>query len=84
LTIPLSLSLAPELKDPIQITIRSNKPTFTAEPMQLAAGQKDTKLVVRIAADGAGEQELVIRATALQGGKWPVVSETTVLVDIRK
>jgi hypothetical protein len=86
LVIPLSLSLAPELRDPIQITVRSNKQVFSAEPMTLAAGQKDSKLTVRVAGDGStvGEQELVIRATAMQGGKWPVVSETTVLVDIRK
>lgn len=86
LVIPLSLSLAPEMRDPIQITVRSNKQTFSAEPITLAAGQKDSKLTVRVAEEGStvGEQELVIRATAMQGGKWPVVSETTVLVDIRK
>jgi hypothetical protein len=88
MTIPLSLSLSPELHDPIRIAVMpgvSEKGLFTAEPVALVAGQKEAKIVVKIAAEAIspGERELIIRATALRDGKWPVVSETTVLVDIQ-
>ncbi len=87
LTIPLALSIASELRDPIQITVVPNEQQrglFTAEPVALAAGQKETKFVVRVAAEASsiGEQELTLRATALRDGRWPVVAETTLLVNI--
>lgn len=85
LSIPLSLSLSPELRDPIRITVVSADGIFTAEPLSLATGQKEVKLPVRVSMDPAhlGEHEVVIRATALRDGRWPVVSETSVLVEIR-
>lgn len=87
LTIPLSLSLSSDLTDPIQVTViptEQQKNLFTAETLQLARGQKDSKFIVKVAegAAGLGEQELTIRATALREGRWPVVSETTVLITI--
>jgi hypothetical protein len=84
LSVPLSLSIAPELRDPIQISVVSAKRLFMAESVALAAGQKQATITVRIAdlPAAAGEQELVFRATALRDGRWPVVSETTVLVTI--
>lgn len=86
-TIPLSLSIAPELRDPIEIVVVPGDQTrrvFSAEPMTLAAGQKEAKASVRISDDPAsyGEHELVIRATALRDGRWPVVTETSVLIEI--
>jgi hypothetical protein len=85
LSVPLSLSIAPELRDPIQITVVSSQGLFTAETVALAVGQKQTTINVRVAdlAAAIGEQELILRATALRDGRWPVVSETTVLVTIQ-
>ena len=95
LTIPLNLSIAPELKDPIQISLQARSASgipvantancFQAETINLAPGQKDSKLIVHVANDPAviGERELTIRATALRDGRWPVVSETTLLIEIR-
>lgn len=87
LTVPLQLSLASELREAIQISIvptPAQKGLLTAEPMTLAAGQKDSKLAIRIAGDApAGEQELTIRARSLKDG-WPVISETVLLIDVRK
>ena len=87
LTIPLSLSLAPELREPIQITVVPNerhKGLFTAEPIHLASGQKDAKFVIRVGTEPSvvGEQEVTIRAKSQRHG-WPVISETTLLIDIR-
>lgn len=85
LSVPLSLSIAPELRDPIQISVISGQGLFTAESVALAVGQKQATIKVRVADLPAaiGEQELVLRATALRDGRWPVVSETTVLVTIQ-
>ncbi|MBS0204424.1 MAG: PPC domain-containing protein [Planctomycetes bacterium] len=87
LTIPLALSLAPVLQAPIQITIEPTEfqqGMFMADPLSLAPGQKETKIRVRIpeGVGHVGEQELTFRATSTKDG-WPVVSETTVLIDIR-
>lgn len=84
-SIPLSLSQATELRDPIQISAVSANGTLAAEPLTLAAGQKEAKLLVRVSKTPPelGEQELVIRATAVREGRWPVISETTVQIVIQ-
>lgn len=85
--IPLALSLASELRDPIKITVMPSEDQtslLTAEPVQLSPGQKETPLVVRIANDAKliGEQPLVVRAATLRNG-YPVISETTVLLTVK-
>lgn len=87
LTVPLALSLASDLKEPIQISIvpqESQQGLFVSEPMSLVPGQKETKMRVRIpeGVTAFGEQELTFRARTTKDG-WPVVSETSVLIDIR-
>ena len=82
-SIPLSLSVAPELQDAIEITVVSPEKDFSAQPLALAAGQKGASLAVHVSKESVkGEHELTIRAKALQGGRWPVISETTVLVEV--
>lgn len=85
--IPLALSLASELRDPIKITVMPSEDQtnlLTADPVQLSPGQKETPLVIRIANDAklVGEQSLVIRAATLRNG-YPVISETTVLLTVK-
>ena len=59
-------------------------PVFV-EPLTLAENQSQAEFVIRIAdrPDFRGEQTLKIRATAKQQGRWPVISETTVLMTVR-
>lgn len=85
--IPLALSLATELKDPIKITVMPSddqSSLLAADPIQLSPGQKETTFVVRIANDAklVGEQPLVIRAATLRNG-YPVISETKVLLTVK-
>jgi len=87
ITIPLALSIAPELRDPIEVTVVSadpNRRVFSAPAVTLAAGQKEAKVSVSISSEFAspGEHELVFRAKALRDGRWPVITETSVLVEI--
>jgi hypothetical protein len=87
-SIPLSLSRSAQLTEPVRLELRSGDEStalFTAEPQTLTATQTHTDFAVLAkraanAAATAGEYELTIRATALQGGQRPVISETTVLV----
>ncbi len=85
--IPLALSLASELREPIKITVMpddSQTSLLTADLIQLSPGQKETTLIVRIANDAklVGEQSLVVRAATLRNG-YPVISETTVLLTVK-
>lgn len=87
-TIPLSLSIAPELRDPVEIAIVSgdkSQPLFSAQPITLGVGQKQAKVNVRVSDNPAtyGEHELIFRATALRDGRWPVVTETAVAIEIQ-
>ena len=56
-----------------------------AAPIALAPGETKCALAIQLqpAPKLVGEQPFLIRATALQQGKWLVKSETTVLVEVR-
>ena len=55
---------------------------FSAEPIVLPASESAAVVKVRIAGDArlAGQRQITIRATALEKGLWPAVSETNVPV----
>lgn len=57
---------------------------FTAAPLVVPANQPTAVLQVRVHEQTQirGERSIVVRATALQDGKWPAVSETRVVVQI--
>lgn len=83
--IPLTLFRAPELVESVRLELvppELPEGSITAEPMTLEADAAGTSLKLRLADDPrlVGERSLVFRATALQDGRWPVVSETTVLL----
>lgn len=89
LPIPIQLSVASELQDPIQVTVHSAADAsglFQAQPLNLVPGQKEARVIVHIQSGDVptGEHELTLRAKAMQHGKWPVISETTVIVEIQK
>jgi hypothetical protein len=86
--VPLKLSRTPKLPVPADVvlvgSVEPNSP-FSADAIQLAANMNQHLLKLRIAADAKpGKHEAVIRATALQDGKWPAVSETTVTVFVEE
>lgn len=78
-SVPLTLSRSPKLSEPLRLELRPTN-GFTAEPVTLTAGQTTLAFPITVAAATAGEHELTIRATILEGGQYPVISETTVLV----
>ncbi len=87
--VPLNLSIAAELREPIRLTLvpaESQTNLLSAEPITLPAGQTTATLIVRVANDAKliGEQLLLIRATSLKDGRWTVASETTVLCTVRR
>jgi hypothetical protein len=90
LQIPLTISRATELHDPIRLEfIASDNQVglLAAEPIMVSENQSEATFAVRLSTDPRlqlqDEQSLLIRATALKDGRWPVISETTVMVPIR-
>lgn len=86
--IPLVLSLTSELKEPIRLTLmpdESQTGLISGEPIVLESDRSKATFVVKLANDPKliGEQTIQIRATAMKGGRWPVVSETSVLVIVK-
>ena len=51
----------------------------------LEADRSKATFAIKLANDPKliGEQTIQVRATALKGGRWPVVSETSVLVIVK-
>ncbi len=85
--IPLSLSIASELKDPIEISIVPNDVNpglFTGNSITLVPGQKSAVYEIHVSADAARkkEQEVTIRAKAMKDGRWPVISETSLTIEV--
>ncbi|MBI3862399.1 MAG: hypothetical protein HY290_10940 [Planctomycetia bacterium] len=86
--IPLTISRAPELKDPLVVEFvpdASQAGLVAAEAVNLAPDQREAVLAVRFAGDPqiAGDQPIVVRATARQDDVRRVVSETTIVVSVR-
>ncbi len=76
LSVPISLSIAPELRDPIQISVISGQGLFHIRIGRIGRGQnRRPSTSSRRSSATTGEQELVLRATALRDGRWPVVSD---------
>jgi hypothetical protein len=77
------------------LTIVAGKPTLPATapstekidftPLDLPVGQDAARLKVRVPADTPhrGQREWIIRAATLRDGRWPVVSEATLVIDVR-
>ena len=87
LAISVTVSCAPELRETIRVELipsESQLGLMSAEPVTLPVGQTNATITVRLTPDRklTGEQQLQIRATALQNGKWLVKSETTVVVEV--
>jgi hypothetical protein len=88
LVIPLQLSRAAELREEVKLElVPSELPAglATAEVITLNSDKAEAAIHIRLASDPrlTGEQSFKIRATALKDGRWPVISETTVLVVVK-
>lgn len=88
LTVPLLISRVPEFKEPLKVElIPSERLTnlVSAAPISLTPADTKTAITLKLADDPklVGEQPFLVRAWALQDGKWLVKSETTILVDVR-
>ncbi len=88
LRIPLTISRAESLKDPVRVSLSSNAGAnrfFAADSIVIAPDRRDAEFTVKLAAMTAaptGELSLVIRAESAKDGL-PVISETSVLVTVR-
>lgn len=81
----LEISRSTKLQSEARITLDVPEPLrgkVVAE--QVVAASEDSRLVLRIktaaARELAGDWDVVVKATALQDGRWPVVSQTTIPV----
>jgi hypothetical protein len=83
--VPLTLSRAKELTEEVRIELVSpalSPGLITADSVSPKANQTEVTIALKLAGDPqlAGEHQLTFRATALKDGKWPVISETSVLL----
>ncbi|WP_425613721.1 PPC domain-containing protein [Anatilimnocola sp. NA78] len=78
--IPLKVSRTVKLPVPADVLLSGEKNSpLSADALQLAPSEGQCMLKIKIAPDAKpGVYQAVIRATAMQDGKWPAVSETTV------
>jgi hypothetical protein len=85
--IPLRVSRSVKFSAPARVQLVASDAwagQITAEPVALAVGETSAIMRLRVAEDVRvlGRQEVTFRATALEDGKWPVVSETAVPIHI--
>lgn len=86
--VPLKVSRTVKLPVPADVVLVGNSEkgnVFAADPFQLPANANQATIKLRISADARpGTHPAVIRATAMQDGKWPAVSETAVTVYVEE
>jgi hypothetical protein len=85
--IPLRLSRSAKLPAAARIEVVSEGEQaglFSADPIALAANESEAIVKLRVSSDPRfiGTKEVTIRATAMQNGQWPAVSETQVPLTI--
>jgi hypothetical protein len=86
LDIPLKVSRSAKLAEPVTVELVSPEDLpvlVVAQPIAMPVGQADAVLRIATTADPrlSGRQTLTLRATALQNGTLPVISETQIAVD---
>lgn len=83
ITIPIKVSRTVKCKSPATVEVVPDEDfpqLFTAETITLGVNQPAAAVKIHVAEEAAalGVRNVTIRATALQDGKWPAVSETVV------
>lgn len=84
-SVPITISRTKQLTESVRLEISptvSQTELFTAEPKTLPATQTEIlfPITANATVDSSREHKLTIRATVLQNGTLPVVSETTIVV----
>jgi hypothetical protein len=87
LKVPISIDRSEKLTEPLTLELcgsEAQQAIFAAEPQTLTANVPQTEMSIDIAATAASgtEHTLKIRATLLKHGLWPVISETSVLIEL--
>jgi hypothetical protein len=84
-SVPITISRAKQLTESVCLELSptvSQTEFFTAEPKTLSAAQTEIGYLITVGAiaDRSREHKLTIRATVLKNGKFPMISETTIVV----
>ncbi len=84
--VPVHVSRSPKLQLPVRVELVQQPDAgslFSAQPLDLPPGQDDGALTVTAALDAqpGAERRIMLRGTALEEGRYPAVSETTVDVE---
>jgi hypothetical protein len=85
-TVRVKIARSPELPEPVRLELRLPDELMglmTAEAVVVPAGQGEAAFSIAAKNDPRliGEHTIIIRATALQNGRLPVISETMVPVE---
>ncbi|MDB4733212.1 hypothetical protein OAF42_02085 [Planctomicrobium sp.] len=78
--IPISVHRSSHLKDPVQLELLTDGTLFSATPITLSEQTQQVQLPIAVNSqvNELNEYNLMIRATVLRDGKFPIVSQTTV------
>ena len=87
LFVPISIDRSEKLTEPIKLELCSDDSehtVFVAEPQTLPHDISHSNFTITAtpSASSHTEHHLKIRATLLKDGSWPVISETSVLVEL--
>ncbi len=81
-SVPITIRRSQQLQEPILVEIVSKDNNFSAQPLTVSSKKQHVQLPVVIKSHNAAyrESELTIRTTVMQSEKYPVISETTVII----
>ncbi|QDT33050.1 hypothetical protein Mal48_23020 [Thalassoglobus polymorphus] len=81
-SVPITIRRSQQLQEPILVEIVSKDNNFSAQPLTVSSKEQHVQLPVLIKSHNAAyhESDLTIRTTVMQSGKYPVISETTVII----
>jgi len=84
-TIPLTIRRSQFLTEPAMIELVSNDTILTAGSVMISSEEEQIEFPIQVNAEvgPSGECELKIRATVMQSGRYPVISETKVFAIFR-
>ena len=81
--IPLKISRSHKLPEAVRIElvpIEGEPEAVSCRPVEIPATSQTTNITLKIGTQTnlVGKQSITLRATALQNGRWPAISETII------